>query len=1087
MKPYDEFRIADRGLRIWFFNSQFEIRNPQSVLTMTLSDLSIKNPVFAWMLMAALILFGWISFGRMGVSQMPDVDFPVISVTLTWEGAAPEVMETDVVDVVEDAITSIQGVRDISSSTRQGQATVTIEFDLERNIDVALQEVQTKIAQAQLRLPRELDPPVVIKLNPQDQPIMWLGVSGDVPLRDLMEYVQDHLKDQFQTINGVGEIFLGGFLERNLRVWLDGEKLQTYELTVDDVINAIQREHAEVPAGRIETAAKEFNIRSMGEALSVEEFGNIIITKRAGVPIYKPIFLKDVATIEDGLADTRRLSRIMGKPAIGLGIKKQRGANEVAVAERVLKRMKEIKPQLPKGIELGVNFDRTKFVKDSVRELTFTLFLSALLTSIVCWFFLGSWSATLNILMAIPTSIVGSFICLYFFGFTLNTFTLLGLSLAIGIVVDDAIMVLENIVRYREQGVEKVEAAQMGARQITFAAIAATLAIIAIFLPVAFMSGIIGKFFYQFGVTISVAVALSLLEALTLAPMRCSQFLQVGERRTAIGRFVEGSFRWLAAGYERALTWILKDPVPRGPYWLPKFFRILLTWLFARRTIVLIVSFLIFAGSLTIFPRLRKEFVPSQDQSMFLVRLQTPVGSSIDFTDTRFKQAEAFAMSRPEILRYYGAIGGFGGGEVNTGILFITFKPPRQRPIVPPNRHPLSQQELMVLFRKQLNAIPDMKAYVQDLSTIGFSAQRGFPIEMTVRGTDWDKLAEYSETMKGRMANSGLMVDVDTDYLAGVPEVRVRPDRTKTAERGVSIETIGHTINAAIGGQRVAKYTRGGRRYDVRVRLIPTQRSQKEDIERLWLWNNRGELVQLKDVVQITEKPTLLTITRKNRERAISVFANVAPGKSQADALKEAGRIAKEVLPQGYRAVFGGSTQTFKESFASLGFALILGILVSYMVLASQYNSYLHPITVLLALPFSLSGAFLALWVGRQSLNIYSFIGLILLMGIVKKNSILLVDFTNQLREQGQQVHDALMHACPVRLRPILMTSVSTIAAAAPPALAIGPGAETRIPMAVAVIGGVTLSTLLTLFVVPCAYSLFSRIERKRYGDLAPR
>ncbi len=1029
---------------------------------MTLSDISIKNPVFAWMLMLALVVFGWIGFRRMGISQLPDVDFPVVSVQLTWEGAAPEVMESDVVDVVEDAITSIQGVRDISSSTRQGASTITIEFELERDIDVALQEVQTKIAQAQLRLPRELDPPIVTKVNPQDQPIMWLGVSGDVPLRDLMEYVQDHLKDQFQTINGVGEIFLGGFLERNLRVWVDADKLEAYQLTVQDIITAIRMEHAEIPAGRIETGTKELNVRAMGEVTSVEEFGNIIISQRAGQPVHRPIFLKDVAAIEDGLADVRRISRIMGKPAVGLGIRKQRGANEVEVAHRVKKRLAEVKQQLPPGIELGINFDRTQFIEDSVNELLFTLILSAILTSVVCWLFLGSWSATFNILLAIPTSIVGSFICLYFFHFTLNTFTLLGLSLAIGIVVDDAIMVLENIVRYREHGVEQVEAARLGARQITFAAIAATAAIIAIFLPVAFMSGIIGKFFYEFGVTISVAVALSLLEALTLTPMRCAQFLQVGERRTRIGRAVEGGFRWFEKRYEQVLAWAL-----------------------GHRILVMILAVIIFASSLISLPRLRKEFVPPQDQSMFIVRLQTPVGSSLVFTSERFKQAEKFAMSRPELVRYFGAIGGLSGGEVNSGILFLVFKPPRERSIVPPNNHPLSQQELMGIFRKELNAIPDVKAFVQDLSLSGFSAQRGFPIEMTVRGSDWNELAKYSEIIQKRMAESGLMIDVDTDYLTGMPEVQVRPDRQKAAERGVDIEKIGETINALIGGQRVGKYTRNGRRYDIRVRLIPAQRTQAEDIERLWVWNNRGELVQLKDVVTIIERPTLLTITRKNRERAIGIFANVAPGKSQAAALAEASRIAKEILPPGYRAVPSGGTQTFRESFQSLIFALVLGILVSYMVLASQYNSYLHPVTVLLALPFSISGALIALWMGRQSLNVYSLIGLILLMGIVKKNSILLVDFTNQMRDQDLQVKDALMRACPIRLRPILMTSISTIAAAIPPALAVGPGAETRIPMAIGVIGGVSVSTILTLFVVPCAYSLFAKIEHKKYATSA--
>ncbi len=1027
---------------------------------MTLSDLSIKNPVFAWMLMAGLIIFGLIGFNGMGVSQMPDVEFPVVNVQLTWEGAAPEVMESDVVDVIEDAVTSVQGIRDISASARQGSASVTIELELNRDIDVAVQEVQTKIAQAQRRLPADMDPPIVTKVNPQDNPIMWLGVSSDsIPLRDLMEFAQNTLKDKFQTVSGVGEVLMGGSLERNLRVWIDSPKLEALQLTVDDVIQSIQREHAELPAGRIETGQKEFNVRAMGEASTPEEFGDIIISRRGGQPVYKPIYLKDVAAIEDGLADVRRIARILGKPAVGLGIKKQRGANEVAVSEKVLKKLEEGKKQLPKGIDVGVNFDRTRFIKDSIRELTFTLILSAIFTSIVCWMFLGSWSATVNILMAIPTSIIGTFIAMFFFHFTLNTFTLLGLSLAIGIVVDDAIMVLENIVRYQEQGVERVEAARQGARQITFAAFAATLAIIAIFLPVAFMKGIIGKFFYEFGVTISIAVAISLLEALTLAPMRCAQFLSIGKRRTFIGKAVDSGFERLSRGYHAALDGCL------GHRWLVIFSSLAL----------------FFVSIFIVTPNLRKEFVPSQDQSMFLCRLQAPIGSSIEFTDSRFKQAEAFAMSRPEMQRYFGSIGGFGGGEVNTGVLFVTFKPPGERPVAAPFTRRPTQQDLMALFRKELNKIPDVRASIQDLSLSGLSAQRGFPIEMTVQGPDWEQLAVHAKKIEEQLAKSPLLVDVDTDYLEGVSEVRVRPDRKAAADRGVSMEMIGHTVNALIGGERVGKYPRAGRRYDVRVRLVPGQRTRSQDIEKLWVWNNRGEMVQLKDVVEISEKPSYLSITRKNRERSISLFANVAPGKSQATALEEAERIAKNVLPEGYHVVFSGSSQTFKESMQSLLFALVLGIVVAYMVLGSQYNSYLHPVTVLLALPFSVTGAFLALWMGNQSLNIYSTIGLILLMGIVKKNSILLVDFTNQLREQGLATREALMQACPIRLRPILMTSISTIAAAVPPAMAIGPGAETRIPMAITVIGGMILSTLLTLFVVPCAYSLFSRLEHKKY------
>ena len=601
------------------------------------------------MLMFGLMIFGLLSFRGMGVGQMPDVDFPVLSISVTWEGAAPEVMETDVVDVIEDVVMGVQGLREVSSSTRQGRAEVSLEFELERDIDVALQEVQSKLAEAQLKLPREIDPPVITKTNPEDQPIMWIGISTTGSLRDLMEFVDNQIEDQFKTISGVGEIFLGGFLERNLRVWLDIEKLKAYQLTVEDIIQAIQEEHVEIPAGRLETQFHETTVRAMGEARSVEEFENIVITRRGGGPIYRPILLKEVATIEDGLADPRRISRVSGKPAVGLGIRKQRGANTVAVAKKVKRRLEEIKRQLPKEFEIGINFDSSRFIEDSVKELIFTLILSALLTSLVCWLFLGSWSSTANILLAIPTSILGTFIALKFSNFTLNTFTLLGLSLSIGIVVDDAIMVLENIVRHREQGESQVEAAINGSRQITFAAIAATLAIVAVFLPVAFMKGIIGKFFFQFGVTISAAVGLSLLEALTLAPMRCSHFLEVGERRTQFGRLFDQGMARVTEFYRKTLVIALRN-----------------------RKKVLLGAVIFFLSSLFTFPLLRKEFVPVQDQSMFLARLQTPVGSSLEFTSERFKQAEALVLARPEVRRLYVAVGGFGGGEVNTGMLFIS-------------------------------------------------------------------------------------------------------------------------------------------------------------------------------------------------------------------------------------------------------------------------------------------------------------------------------------------------------------------------------------------------------------------------------
>lgn len=1023
---------------------------------MALSDVSIKNPVFGWMLMIGVIAFGCIGFNRLGVSQLPDVDFPVVTVSVTWEGAAPEVMETDVTDALEDAVMSVQGLKEVTSVSQQGVSQLTLEFNLDRNIDVALQEVQTKIAQAQRNLPRDIDPPIITKTNPEDQPIMWLALSGEQQsIKEICRYINETLKDQFTIVPGVGNIFLGGYVDPNLRVWLNADKMQAEELTVDDVLNAISFQHADQPAGYIDTGNRELNVRVYGEATTPQQFENIVIPQRVGGgPIWKNLRIGDVGTVEDGLADVRRISRTLGRRAVGLGIVKQRGTNAVAVADGVKHRIAEVRKILPPGMHLDVVFDTTQFIKDSVNELKFNLMLSIILTSLVCYFFLGSWSANINVILAIPFSIMGAFLILYFMGFTINTFTMLGLSLVIGIIVDDAIMVLENISRYQEEGKPRVEAAIIGAREITFAATAASVAILAIFLPIVFMQGIVGKFFFQFGVTISFAVIFSLIEALTITPMRCSQFLAVGHS-TRLGKFVEGLMKKTSESYRGTLDFFLDRPKT-----------------------VLAIATIIFVSSLGLSGLLKKEFVPPQDQSRFLTRITLPLGSSIETTDALFKKAEAYLMQRSETLNYFCAVGSFTGAQVNQGFIFITMKAPKDRPWI--NGHHETQQEFMQIVRKELNAMPGVdRAVIQDLSLSGFTAQRGFPVEFTVRGPDWDKLGNLAQDVMKKMKASGAMTDIDTDYQLGMPELQIRPDRKKAADHGVNILSIANTINAMVGGVRQGKFTSHGKRYDVRVRLAEADRSKPADIQRMWVRNEFGEVVPLSSVVTSTVQPSLFSITRKNRERAVSIYANPAPGHSQQQALDTVLKIGKETLPADYHIVFSGGSQAFKESFQGLIFALILGIFVSYMVLGTQFNSFIHPFTVLLALPFSATGAFLFLLLSRNSLNLYSMIGLILLMGIVKKNSILLVDFTNVRRKQGMGVREALLDACPIRLRPILMTSIAMIAAATPEALAIGPGSEVMIPMAVAVIGGVAFSTLLTLFVVPCAYEVLSKFERQ--------
>ena len=1026
---------------------------------MNLPEIAIRRPVFAWMLMAALILFGGISASRMGVSQLPDVDFPVVTVRVDYPGAAPEIIETNVVDIIEDAVLTVEGVRSVTSTSRYASASISVEFELSRNIADALQEVQNKVAAAQRFLPSDIEPPVISKTNPEDQPILWMSVTSDrhAP-RELMRYVKDTLKNRFSSVTGVGEIAFGGYVEPNLRVWVTGQALNRYDLAVTDVLSAIKSEHSELPAGQITTGAKEYDVRTLGEVKTAREFGHIVINQRGGQPVYSRILLNQVADIEDGLDDIRRISRADGKPAVGIGIRKQRGSNTVAVAHGVKARMAEIARQLPEGMHININFDTTKFIEDSVDEFKFALVLSALVTALVCWLFLGSWTATLNVILAIPTSIVGTFIVLYAFGFTLNTFTLLGLSLAIGIVVDDAIMVLENIVRHREKGENRVQAALTGSRQITFAAVAATLAVVAIFLPVAFMSGVIGKFFFQFGVTMTVAVLLSLLEALTLTPMRASQFVEAGSRSTRIGRAADFTFRSVAAFYRKWLTVALAHP-----------------WQ------VIGGSLLFFVLSFGTLNFINKEFMPAQDQSTFVVRMQTPIDSSMEFTDAKTREAEKFMATRPEIRRYMVAVGGFGsGGQSNLANIFVSMKPKGERGIDPEAGHELSQQELMTVTRQALRKL-DLKVSIQDLSQRGFTASRGFPVEFAVQGRDWDKLVGYADTIIEKLNATGLVTDADSDYLLGKPEIQIIPDRARAAERGVSIQVISQTVNAMVGGVIAGQYSSEGHRYDVRVRLREQELDRVDQIKRLYVRNNRGERVPLSEVVQVREGKSLAQINRHDRERSIKIFANVAAGKSQQQALAQAEAVARAVLPPDYKVRFVGGSQSFQESFASLWFVLLLGIIVSYMVLASQFNSFIHPVTVLMALPFSASGAFLTLLAFGHSLNIFSFIGLILLMGIVKKNSILLVDFTNQVRDRGGiAVRAALLEACPIRLRPILMTSFATIAAALPLALALGPGAELRAPMAIAVIGGVLVSTLLTLFVVPCVYELLARFEHDR-------
>jgi len=1017
---------------------------------MKITEACVKKPVLAWMLMAATVVFGVVAASRIGISQFPDVDFPNISVSVTWEGAAPEVVENDVVEPLEEALVQVEGIRTISSFSRQSSASITIELELSRDVDIALQDVQSKVSQAARRLPRDIDPPVISKSNPEDQPIMMVSLAGPFAQRVLSDYVEYGLKEKLQTIPGVGEITVMGIQSRNVRVWLDAGKLDENSLTVQDVIMALQREHVELPAGRLETQGREVNVRVLGEAIDLETLRHIVIRKVGGSPIY----LSDVSLVEDGFEDIRRVASVNGLPAQGIGIKKQRGANAVAVAKVTRAALEEFQKTLPEGMTVNMVFDSTKFIEDSVKEIQLELILSIILTALVCWMFLGSFSSTLNVVLAIPMSLMGTIAIIYFLGYTFNTFTLLGLALAVGLVVDDAIMVMENIFRHREGGKGLIKAALEGTQEIAFAALAATLAVVAIFIPVIFVKGIIGRFFLQFGVTLCLAVLLSYVEAVTLAPSRCSQFLKTSrEGRSRLGLVVDDSFRWLERTYGKVLRRSLRKPI-----------------------LVLVPAAVLFVAALLVLKFLPAEFVPSQDLSRVSVRLQTAVGSDITETGKLIHKAEAIVASRPEVIQLFTNVGGMGGGGVNQGNMSLTLVPPSQRKV--------SQATFSAAIRRELNSIPGLRAVIQDLSQQGFTAQRGFPVQFSVRGSNWDELVSLSQKVMSELAASGYVVDLDTDYQVGMPELRVTPDRAMAADIGVSVDDVATTLNALIGGVRVGKYSSGGRRIDVRLKLLAAQRSRPEDLARLRLRTRTGQLVPLSSLVTYKEKPALQAITRRERERAITIYANVAPGHSQDKALKFVESLGKD-LPVGYRAVLGGASVAFRESMSSLIFALFLGVAIAYMILASQFNSYKDPVTIITILPLSIAGAAFALLLAGKSLNIFSMIGLLLLMGIVKKNSIILVDYANNFKSQGFDARESMEKAGPIRLRPILMTATATMMAAIPPALGIGPGSEIRTPMAIAVIGGLVLSTALSLVVVPSFYIIADQLVKKRKRKVA--
>ena len=1032
---------------------------------MWLADTSVKRPVFATMVIMALVVLGVVSYPSIGVDLFPKVDFPIVTITTTLKGASPDVMDVDVTDRIEGAVNTINGVKSITSTSYESMSRTTIEFVLERNIDQAVQDVREKVSGIRNKLPADIEEPRIAKVDPDATPILSLNLSGNRSVRDLSTYADEVIKEQFQRINGVGDVIFYGLRLRQVRIWLDAAKMQAYQVSPGDVVLALKRENIELPGGRIETKTKEYTVRIKGEFAKIPDFNDLIISYYKGAPVR----VSDIGRAEDGMEEKRSLARFDRIPAVGMSIQKQSGTNTVEVANRVKKEVERINKTLPPGMKLNIAMDQSIFIVRSIDEVQFHLIIGSLFAILAVFIFLKNLRTTLISAVALPISIISTFALINAFGFTFNNMTMLALSLSVGLLIDDAIIVIENIYRHVEEGMEPREAATFATSEIGLAVMATTFAIVGIFLPVAFMKGIIGRFFLQFALTIIFAILVSLLVSFTLTPMMASIFLK--SHKKSIPNPLDTGINGGGSVKGKKYIWTrIGDRLEHYYAKLESFYRVALEFTLGYRKTVLAAALIIFILSLGLTAFIGKEFNPPEDQGVFMVRMEAPIDYSIDQIEQYLGKTEAMMQEIPEIKTVY-YIQGYGGYP-NRALMLLHLKPKGERK--------KSQEDLKKIARTKLRQIPGLKVSAEDISMVG-GGIRNVPIQYSIRGQNLAALKNYSKQIVAEFAKLPGIVDVDTSLEAGKPEFKVYIDRDRAANLGVDVATVAEAINLLISGELdIARYKDElkGKRYDIRVRLNPEDRESVRGMQRISVRARDGKLVELVNVVKVEEGSGPSVINRVDRQRAITVFASLE-GKPLGQAKDELDSIAGKILPSDYLPKYQGMADTMQESFGYLLFALMLGIIMAYMILAAQFESFVHPITVLLSLPLSFVGAFGALFITGKTLNIFSFIGLILLMGLVKKNAILLVDYTNVLRGRGMSRREAILQAGPVRMRPILMTTFAMVFGMLPIALGAGEGAETRAPMGIAVIGGLLTSLFLTLVVVPSAYDILDDLQEK--------
>jgi len=1018
---------------------------------MKISELSIQRPVFATVMNLAIVLFGVIAFTRLPVREYPDVDPPIVSVTTFYRGASPSVIETEITDVLEEQMATLEGVKTITSSSQEQGSVITVGFELSRDEDEAANDVRDRVSRVRGDLPSEAEDPIVAKVDVNAQPIFWVALSSDRHnALELSEIADRVLKERVQRLPGVGAVFLGAERRYAMRVWLDPERMAAHGLTTQDVEEAIRRENAEIPGGRVEGTEREFAVLTRGELSTPEQFAAIIVAQDGN----DRVLLGEVADVAVGPEDERTLARYNGEPAMGLGVVKQSKASTLAVAAEVRKALPRLATLIPEGMRLDVAYDSSTFIQDSIDDVSQTLLLGMCLVILVILVFLKSLRATLIPAVAIPTSIVGTFAVAYFMGFTINILTLLALVLAIGLVVDDAIIVLENVHRHMEMGKPRRRAAFDGSREIGFAILATTISLVAVFVPVAFLTGTVGRLFKEFGICVAVAVLISGFVALTLTPMLCSRLLKPTVHGAASGwaqRSFDGFFEWLHRTYERILRRALR-----------------------HRGATVAAALVIVAVSVVVFRLLPRELVPVEDRGVAFGIMIAPEGSTLEYTDRYMRQAESILMGVPERRALFTATGlGFGGpGRVTNGFVFLNLKPRGERK--------RTQQEIVADVSPRLFGLPGVLAFLINPPSLG----GGFAtsaVEYVLEADSYEDLSGAVGTVMSKASQLGYLENLDSDLRLNKPQLEITIDRDRAADLGVSVTEIGRTLETLLGGREVGEFKRGSKQYDVIAQVRPSERATPDAIERVYVRGNGG-LVQLANIVRARETVVPKELNHYNRVRSATISANIGPGGALGRALDDLDRILEEDVPPTVKRELAGQSREFREASGKLYFLFVFAVIFIFLVLAAQFESFVHPFTILLSVPLAVFGALVALFLLGQSLNVYSQIGLIMLIGLVTKNAILIVEYSNQLRSRGLALIEGVVEASRIRLRPILMTSFTTLFGILPIAIGLGAGGEARRPLGVAVAGGMLFSTFLTLVLVPVVYTLLARFTGAEEG-----